>query len=39
LGGIGVMGINGFITGPVVAAMFMAAWEIFSEDQYLTKAT
>ncbi len=39
LGGIGVMGINGFITGPVIAAMFMAAWEIFSEDQYLAKAT
>lgn len=38
LGGIGVMGINGFITGPVVAAMFMAAWDIFSEDKDLTKA-
>lgn len=38
LGGIGVMGINGFITGPVVAAMFMAAWDIFSEDKDLAKA-
>jgi len=38
LGGIGVMGINGFITGPVIAAMFMAAWDIFSEDKDLAKA-
>jgi predicted PurR-regulated permease PerM len=30
LGGISVMGINGFIVGPVVAAMFIAAWGIFS---------
>jgi predicted PurR-regulated permease PerM len=38
LGGIGVMGINGFITGPVIAAMFMAAWDIFSEDHDVAKA-
>jgi predicted PurR-regulated permease PerM len=31
LGGISVMGINGFIVGPVIAAMFIAAWEIFAE--------
>lgn len=31
LGGISVMGINGFIVGPVVAAMFIAAWEIFKD--------
>ena len=31
LGGIGVMGINGFIVGPVIAAMFIAAWEIFAD--------
>ncbi len=39
LGGIGVMGINGFITGPVIAALFMAAWDIFAEDQDATKAS
>lgn len=33
LGGIAVMGINGFIIGPIVAAMFMAAWDIFAEEQ------
>ena len=31
LGGISVMGINGFIVGPVVAALFIAAWGIFSD--------
>ncbi len=27
LGGISVMGINGFIMGPVIAALFIAAWD------------
>jgi len=30
LGGIALMGVNGFIVGPVIAAIFMAAWETFS---------
>jgi len=30
LGGIAVFGINGFVIGPVIAALFMAAWEIAS---------
>lgn len=29
LGGISMLGINGFILGPVVAALFMAGWENF----------
>ena len=28
LGGIAVFGLNGFILGPVIAAMFIAAWEL-----------
>jgi predicted PurR-regulated permease PerM len=28
LGGIGVFGINGFVLGPAVAAMFIAVWHI-----------
>ncbi len=28
LGGIAVFGINGFVIGPVIAALFMAAWEV-----------
>ncbi|MGJ4929665.1 AI-2E family transporter [Bradyrhizobium sp. HKCCYLS2038] len=30
LGGIDVFGLNGFIIGPVIAAMFIAIWEMFS---------
>jgi predicted PurR-regulated permease PerM len=33
LGGISVLGINGFILGPVVAALFIAAWEIFDHSR------
>ncbi|MGM9488183.1 AI-2E family transporter [Ideonella sp. YS5] len=29
IGGIALMGLNGFVVGPVVAAMFVAAWSIF----------
>ncbi|WP_051243009.1 AI-2E family transporter [Azohydromonas australica] len=29
LGGIAVFGLNGFVLGPVIAALFMAAWDIF----------
>lgn len=28
IGGIAVMGINGFVIGPVIAAMFVAVWDI-----------
>ena len=31
IGGIGVLGINGFVIGPVIAALFMTAWALFSE--------
>jgi predicted PurR-regulated permease PerM len=30
LGGIAIFGINGFVIGPIIAAMFIAVWEIFS---------
>jgi predicted PurR-regulated permease PerM len=30
LGGIEVFGLNGFVIGPVIAAMFMVSWEIFA---------
>ena len=29
LGGIATFGLNGFVIGPVIAAMFIAAWDIF----------
>ncbi len=31
LGGMAIFGLNGFVIGPVVAAMFMAAWHLFVE--------
>ncbi|MEP6589187.1 MAG: AI-2E family transporter [Polaromonas sp.] len=31
MGGISLFGLNGFVIGPVMAAMFMAAWDIFSK--------
>lgn len=33
LGGIATFGLNGFILGPVIAAMFIAVWEIFAAKQ------
>ena len=33
LGGIEVFGLNGFVIGPVIAAMFIAAWQIFSKQR------
>jgi predicted PurR-regulated permease PerM len=33
LGGIATFGMNGFILGPVIAAMFIAVWEIYSAKQ------
>jgi predicted PurR-regulated permease PerM len=30
LGGLAIFGFNGFVLGPVVAAIFIAAWDIFS---------
>ncbi|NPC55708.1 AI-2E family transporter [Caenimonas soli] len=31
LGGLAVFGLNGFVIGPVIAAIFIVAWDIFSE--------
>ena len=33
LGGIAVFGVNGFVVGPVIAAMFIAAWDIFARSR------
>jgi predicted PurR-regulated permease PerM len=30
LGGISIFGINGFVIGPVIAALFIATWDIFA---------
>ncbi|MBY0454344.1 MAG: AI-2E family transporter [Burkholderiaceae bacterium] len=30
LGGMSLFGLNGFVMGPVIAALFMSAWDIFA---------
>lgn len=32
LGGISLFGISGFVIGPTIAALFMAAWALFTSD-------
>jgi predicted PurR-regulated permease PerM len=38
LGGFELMGFNGFVVGPVIAALFIAAWEILGDAQIRTSA-
>jgi predicted PurR-regulated permease PerM len=33
LGGMAVFGINGFVLGPVIAALFVAVWKIQTKSQ------
>lgn len=33
IGGMAVFGLNGFVIGPVIAAMFIAMWDIFSSNK------
>lgn len=37
LGGIEVFGFNGFVIGPVIAALFISVWEIFAASRAETK--
>jgi predicted PurR-regulated permease PerM len=30
LGGMALFGLNGFVIGPVIAALFIATWDLFS---------
>ncbi|MCY1558914.1 putative transport protein [compost metagenome] len=31
LGGLSLFGLNGFVIGPLIAALFVASWELFNE--------
>ena len=31
VGGIGLFGLNGFVIGPVIAAMFLVCWDLLDE--------
>ena len=37
LGGIATFGLNGFVIGPVIAAMFISAWDIFSTSREIAE--
>jgi predicted PurR-regulated permease PerM len=32
LGGLGLVGITGFVLGPIIAALFIAVWQMFEEE-------
>jgi predicted PurR-regulated permease PerM len=36
LGGMAVFGLNGFVIGPLIAAMFIAVWDIFASSRLST---
>jgi predicted PurR-regulated permease PerM len=33
LGGMAVFGLNGFVIGPMIAALFMSTWGLFTSDK------
>lgn len=33
LGGMALFGLNGFVIGPLIAALFMAAWSLYAENR------
>ncbi|MGJ7544698.1 AI-2E family transporter [Variovorax sp. LT1R16] len=35
IGGMALFGINGFVIGPVIAALFMAAWSLFADSVHV----
>ncbi len=35
IGGMAIFGINGFVVGPVIAAMFMTAWSLFADSGHI----
>lgn len=39
LGGIALFGLNGFVVGPVIAALFLAFWQIFMQEFNLDSET
>jgi predicted PurR-regulated permease PerM len=38
LGGIAIFGLNGFVIGPVVAALFIAVWDLFSASRQIPQS-
>ena len=38
VGGMALLGLNGFVIGPVIAALFMTLWDIFSSGKQKQEA-
>lgn len=38
LGGMALFGLNGFVIGPLIAAMFIAVWDLFATEQAQSNA-
>jgi predicted PurR-regulated permease PerM len=38
LGGLSIFGINGFVIGPMIAALFVACWTLFRDEQAEARA-
>ena len=36
VGGISLFGLNGFVIGPVIAAMFLVSWNLLTEVRHQT---
>ena len=34
VGGLSIFGINGFVIGPLIAALFISAWTIFRDERH-----
>jgi predicted PurR-regulated permease PerM len=34
LGGMALFGINGFVIGPLIAALFIASWTLFAQQNH-----
>ena len=39
LGGMSLLGINGFVIGPLIAALFLASWSLFAQEEESGNAT
>ena len=39
VGGMSLFGINGFVIGPLIAALFIAGWSVFREERQIAAAT
>lgn len=39
LGGIALFGVNGFVIGPLIAALFVAVWSLFAHDRMRSRSS